>query len=109
MIARHWKGVAHVQEADNYIGHLLSETFPALKKIDGFIDASILSRTTANGVEFLIMTRWRSMDAIRHFAGESADVAVVPAKVQAMMIEYDKEVAHYEVVEQFEYGHAKHL
>ena len=104
MIARHWKGVAHAEKADNYIEHLTIETFPALRKIDGFMDASILKRKNANGVEFLIVTRWRSMEAIRRFAGESANVAVVPIAVQAMMIEYDKEVAHYEVVEEFDGG-----
>ena len=102
IIARHWKGVAKEAEAENYIEHLMSETFPALRKIDGFIDASILNRTTADGVEFLIITRWRSMDAIKQFAGESPNIAVVPPVVQTMMIEYDNEVAHYEVVEEFD-------
>ena len=104
MISRHWKGVSQVEEADRYIKHLMSETFPTLRKIDGFIDASILRREVSRGVEFLIVTRWRSVDAIRRFAGESPNVAVVPATVQAMMIEYDKEVAHYEVVEQLDGG-----
>lgn len=101
MISRHWKGVAKSEEANSYIEHLRRETFPKLSKIDGFIDASILNRITERGVEFLIVTRWQSLEAIRHFTGESAKVAVVPAEVQAMMVEYDKEVAHYEVIEGF--------
>jgi len=102
MISRHWKGVAKVEEANNYIDHLQRETFPAIREIDGFIDASILNRATESGVEFLVVTRWRSMDAIRHFAGESTNVAVVPMAVQAMMVEYDKRVEHYEVVDEFD-------
>jgi len=102
MISRHWKGVARVEEANNYIDHLRLETFPAISEIDGFIDASILNRATERGVEFLIVTRWRSMDAIRRFAGESTNVAVVPTAVQAMMVEYDKNVEHYEVVDEFD-------
>ena len=97
MISRHWKGLAKVDEAENYIEHLRSETFPKLAEIDGFIDASILSRTIQRGIEFLIVTRWHSIESIKNFAGESAEVAVVPAKVQAMMLEYDKEVVHYEI------------
>jgi hypothetical protein len=42
------------------------------------------------------------MDAIRQFAGESTNVAVVPTAVQAMMVEYDKKVEHYEVVDEFD-------
>jgi hypothetical protein len=41
------------------------------------------------------------MDAVRQFAGDAADVAVVPPVVQAMMVEYDTTVAHYQIVETF--------
>lgn len=98
-ISRHWKGIARPEEADNYINHLRNDTFPTLSKIDGFIEASILRRATDAGTEFLIITRWQSMEAIRQFAKESENFAVVPPLVQAMMIEYDKEVNHYEIIE----------
>jgi hypothetical protein len=44
------------------------------------------------------------MDAIRQFAGDTLDVAVVPQVVQAMMVEFEKTVAHYEVVDTFQPG-----
>ena len=99
MISRHWKGIAKPGEADNYIEHLRTDTFPKLSKINGFISASILRRTVEQGTEFLIITVWESIEAIERFAGATADVAVVPESVQAMMIEYDRIVSHYEVVE----------
>ena len=99
MISRHWRGVAKHDEADNYIAHLRSETFPSLREIDGFVSGSILRRDVENGVEFRIVTTWQSMRAIQMFAGDDADVAVVPPVVQTMMTEYDRLVAHYEVVE----------
>jgi heme-degrading monooxygenase HmoA len=105
VISRHWKGIAKPAEADNYVNHLRHETFPKLSNIGGFIGASILRRATDRGTEFLIVTTWRSMEAIRQFAGEAAHVAVVPPVVQAMMVEYDKEVVHYEVVgDRADYG-----
>ena len=99
MISRHWKGIAKPGEADNYIEHLRTDTFPKLSKINGFISASILRRTVEQGTEFLIITVWESIESIERFAGAKADVAVVPEVVQAMMVEYDKIVSHYEVVE----------
>lgn len=99
MIERHWKGIARSTEADNYIKHLLEDTFPKLKSIDGFLKASILKRTVANGVEFLIVTVWESYEPIKRFAGTDPSVAVVPDLVQAMMIEFERNVVHYEVVE----------
>jgi heme-degrading monooxygenase HmoA len=101
MIVRLWRALAHRNEALNYVGHLRAETFPALKKIPGFIDASILSRAHSAGVEFLIETRWESLTAISSFAGVDAEAAVVPPKVVRMMIEYDGRARHFEVI-QFE-------
>ncbi len=98
MISRQWRGLARADQAEVYQEHLLAETFPALQRIAGFVDASILRRKAAGGVEFLIVTRWASMDAIRQFAGADPEAAVVPQKVQRMMIEFDSRVRHYDVV-----------
>lgn len=100
MISRHWKGIARPGDADNYIEHLRTDTFPKLAKIKGFISASILRRPVEQGTEFLIITVWESIESIERFAGAAADIAVVPESVQAMMIEYDRNVRHYEVVEE---------
>jgi len=101
MISRHWKGIAKPDEAETYITHLKTDTFPKLSEIDGFIEASILKRAVAQGTEFLIVTVWESIEAIERFAGVPADVAVVPEVVQAMMVEYDKNVSHYEIEETY--------
>jgi len=100
-ISRHWRGIAKLEEADHYIHHLRNDTFPKLARIEGFIKASILRRPLGEGTEFLIVTTWQSIEAVRKFTGESAETAVVPPSVQAMMVEYDREVAHYEVVEEY--------
>ncbi|HWX68827.1 MAG TPA: antibiotic biosynthesis monooxygenase [Steroidobacteraceae bacterium] len=99
MISRQWRGLAHPNRAQEYIKHLRTETFPALRKIPGFVDASILSRPFGAGIEFLIVTRWDSMDAIAKFTGSDPQAAVVPAKAADMMIEYDRRARHFEVVE----------
>ncbi len=38
------------------------------------------------------------MEAIRKFAGIDPEIAVVPSAVQAMMVDFDGRVRHYEVV-----------
>ena len=99
MISRQWRGLAHPSRAQDYIRHLRTETFPALRNIPGFIDASILSRPFGAGVEFLIVTRWDSIDAIANFSGVDPEAAVVPAEAADMMIEYDRRVRHFEIVD----------
>ena|SRR5688572_15921185 len=98
MISRQWRGLARAELASAYEEHLRSETFPTLRSIEGFVDASILKRAVEGGVEFLVVTRWQSLRAIEKFAGADQEVAVVPEKVQRMMIEYDPRVRHYEIV-----------
>ena len=95
-ISRHWRGIAKKSSADTYVDHLRTDTFPQLARIPGFIDASILRRDIPEGVVFLVITRWQSMDAIRKFAGPDPERAVVPENVQAMMVRYDRTVVHYE-------------
>ncbi|SRR5258706_7187490 len=99
MIARHWHGIARPEFAQAYVQHLRAETFPALELISGFAAASILQRPVAQGVEFLVITHWRSIEAIRAFAGSNAETAVVPDVVRPMMVSYDRTVSHYEVVQ----------
>jgi hypothetical protein len=97
MIERHWKGIARIDQSDNYIKHLITETFPTVSLMKGFVKASILKRPVTGGVEFLIVTTWESIKAIKQFAGEQVDVANVPPEARAMMVEFDAFVRHYEV------------
>lgn len=99
MISRQWRGLAKQSQADKYIEHLRHETFPKLEEIPGFVNASIHRRTVPGGVEFLIVTIWESIDAIKGFAGTDVETAVVPPSVQEMMVEYDNRVRHYQIVE----------
>jgi heme-degrading monooxygenase HmoA len=98
MITRNWTGVVKPERADDYLAHLQNDTLKKLSAIKGFVNASILQRVVTDGIEFLVVTYWDTMDAIREFAGEAADIAVVPPLVQEMMVRYDPVVRHYEEV-----------
>jgi heme-degrading monooxygenase HmoA len=99
--ARHWTGVARPGQAERYVDHLRSDTFPQLSAIPGFVHAAILRRAVEDGTEFRIVTVWESPTAIRAFAGPDPEAAVVPPVVQAMMAHYDTRVVHYEIVETY--------
>jgi heme-degrading monooxygenase HmoA len=99
VISRQWRGLARAERARDYIRHLRTETFPALRGIPGFVDATILSRVLPVGVEFQIVTRWDSIDAIVKFAGADPEASVVPRQVAEMMIEYDPKAKHFEIVD----------
>ena len=102
MISRHWKGIAKREEAERYVAHLKSDTLPRLADLAGFVRASILRREVSSGTEFQVITVWESLHAIRAFAGDDIEVAVVPPVAEAMMIEFDRRAAHYEIAYSFE-------
>ena len=82
--------------------HLTRETFSKLKQIDGFVQGTVLRRSVDDGVEFLVVTYWKSLDHIESFAGEDIERAVVPPVARSMMVRYDETVCHYEVVSEKE-------
>ena len=98
LVSRHWKGIARPGQEDAYIAHLERETFPALKRLDGFVAASILRRAVEGGTEFQIITIWRSLDDIKAFAGDDVEAAVVPPAAQALLSGYDRRAVHYTIV-----------
>ena len=99
MIERTWKGITEISNAVNYIKHLEADTFPKVRNIPGNIGARVLKRDTGSHIEFLVITTWTSMDAIKAFAGENIEVAVVPEKAQAALSSFDNIVRHYELIE----------
>ena len=99
MIARHWKGITKDEEAENYLAYLKNERFPHVATLAGYIKSQILTRKLETGVEFLVISYWRSIESIKAFAGENVELAVVPPNVEAMMLHYDRTASHYEVYE----------
>ncbi len=98
MICRYWRGLVRSDCPNAYIEHLRSQTFPHLARIPGFRGVSLMKRELSTGVEFVVQTRWDSLDAIAAFAGADAEVAVVPEEARRLMVEYDARARHYEVV-----------
>ena len=99
MISRHWTCVTDPDAGDAYEDYLRTKMFPSFAEIPGFVSATILRREHDEGPAFRIVTEWDSMDAIRAFAGDDVETAVVPEAAQVMMIRFDRRVVHYEVRE----------
>src|SRR5262245_44464788 len=98
MIARLWKGVAPgAKQADAYLRHLDANVLPALERIAGYREARVLRREQDGRTEFLVMTFWESMAAVRRFAGNEPERAVLEPEARAVLAEFDKFVQHYEV------------
>ncbi len=98
MIARIWRGYALPEKAEEYVKHLQMSVLPELRQIDGFQGVTLMRQDSTQVVEFIVLTFWESMEAIRKFAGDDAEVAVVAPAAQPLFREYDSTVRHFEVV-----------
>lgn len=102
MISRHWKGLVQRTLANDCVALLQGATLSNLRAMPGFVRATILRRDVADGVEFQIVSLWGSFDDIRAFTAADAEAGVIPRSAQAMMLSFDRQVVHYDVVDSLE-------
>lgn len=98
MITRIWHGWTTPANAPVYENLLRTEIFTGIeaRKIDGYLGISLSKRDSGEEVEFMTIMWFRSLDAVRAFAGENYEVAVVPPKARAVLSRFDAASAHYE-------------
>ena len=99
MIARRWRGWADgAANADAYERHFERAVRPQLEATEGFVDATVERVDHDRGrTEIVVVTRWDSLDAIRAFAGDEIDAAVVEPEARAVLDEFDERVRHIEL------------
>jgi len=97
MIARIWHGWTKPGNADAYESLLRDEMFPSIRRVEGAKGAYLLRREGKAEVEFVTITLFSSLDAVRRFAGENYEHAVLHPKAHALLSRYDAKSEHYEV------------
>lgn len=98
MIARIWKARATPDRVQEYADYLKSTVVPELKAIGGYKGVSLLQRDQNGAVEVTVITWWESLEAIRAFAGEAIETAVVHDSAARMLVDFDRNVEHHQVV-----------
>src|SRR5690242_5433000 len=103
MIVRSWRGATRAADSDAYLAYLHRTGLREYAATPGNRGVLVLRRHLAHAdgprVEFLLLSLWESMDAVRGFAGESADRAVFYPEDDHFLVDRDLSVAHYEVAQ----------
>lgn len=99
MIIRIWHGWTTPGNADVYEALLKEEIFVGIqnRRIRGFKGIQLLRRENGREVEFVTVMSFVTLDAVREFAGEDYEAAVVPEKARAVLSRFDERSQHYEV------------
>ncbi len=100
MVSRIWRGWTSHDNAAAYQSLLETEILPGIagRQIEGYGGAHLLRRDLVDEVEFVTVLWFESLDAVRSFAGEDYEAAVVPARARALLSRYDDRSAHYRVL-----------
>ena len=97
MIARTWRGWAAVSTADDYQRHYETDVAKHLREVPGFQGARLLRRQDSDEVEFTSITFFTDLAAIRGFAGDDYEVAVLEDEARRALSRWDERVSHAEV------------
>ncbi|MGH8290413.1 MAG: antibiotic biosynthesis monooxygenase [Steroidobacteraceae bacterium] len=99
MIARVWRGWASdAEKADLYQEFLRSTFLPSIHTIKGYRGARLMRRTVEGEVEFMTMTQFDSLDAIREFAGSDYEAAHVAPRARELLCRFESRCQHFEMV-----------
>jgi GNAT superfamily N-acetyltransferase len=97
VIVRIWRARAARDQAGTYVEHATALVFPELRQLPGHKGALVLTKAQDAHVTMQVLTFWESMQAVQAFAGSSPDLAVVEPEAQAVLLDFDRTVAHYQL------------
>jgi hypothetical protein len=100
MICRIWHGWTTHENAAAYQSLLEEEILPGIanRRIGGYVGEHLLRRDLKDEVEFVTILWFESTKAVRAFAGEDYEAAVVPPKARALLSRFDGRSQHYQTL-----------
>ncbi len=98
-LVRHWHGWTSFERADDYEELLRSTIIPGIldREIAGLRRFELLRRDGDDEVEFITAMWFDSLEAVRAFAGDDYEAAVVPATARVLLSRFDVRSAHYDI------------
>ena len=98
MISRVWHGWTKPEHADEYEEMLRTEMLPGIGRVPGYQGAYLLRRSVGDEVEFVTITQFDDLEAVRRFAGEDYTRAVIHPPARKILTRFDERSVHYETV-----------
>lgn len=98
MIARTWRGSTRVEDADTYLEYLHRTGLAAFRATPGNRGAAVFRRIADGRAQFVLVSLWESIEAVRRFAGEDEHRAVFFPEDERYLVGRDLHVDHFDVV-----------
>jgi heme-degrading monooxygenase HmoA len=100
MIARMWQGRTRPGMGKQYMSYLEQTGLKEYRATEGLKDVLVLTREIDDVTEYVLITLWEDMEAIRRFAGPEPERAVYYPQDDRYFAEKERTpyVRHYQVV-----------
>ena len=99
MVGRTWRGSTRAADADRYAAYIAETGLAAYRSTPGNRGAWLLHRVVGDRAEFLALSLWDSLDAIRTFAGDDVERAVFYPEDDEFLVDRELTAEHWEVTE----------
>jgi heme-degrading monooxygenase HmoA len=97
MIARIWTGTVRHGDADIYADYIRETGFAKYADTPGSRGAWLLRRDDGEQTEFITFSLWESVEAIRTFAGDDIEAAVLYPEDERYLVGGRSTIAHFDV------------
>ena len=98
MITRLWHGYTKPEDAGTYQEMLLTSILPGIHRIAGYKGSYVLRKDGKDEVEFITLTFWESLDAVRQFAGPDYERSVIAPEAARLLSRHDERSIHYDSI-----------
>jgi hypothetical protein len=98
MIARIWRGVTPAAQADSYLEYMNKTGLSEYREKEGNRGVFVLREIRDDRAEFIVLSLWESLEAVKTFAGDEIEIPVYYPEDDEYLLWREPNVAHYEVV-----------
>jgi heme-degrading monooxygenase HmoA len=97
VIARTWRGWTRREDADEYLAYVEQTGLSAYRATPGNQGAWILRHDDGDRTEFVTLSFWDSLDAVRGFAGDEVEQAVFYPEDDRFLVDREDKVTHWTI------------
>jgi heme-degrading monooxygenase HmoA len=97
MIARIWRGAVRQEDGDVYEQYIRETGVAEYKATAGNLGVTMMRRQVGDRTEFMLLSLWESLDAVKAFAGEDYEKGVYYPEDDRYLVDRDEKSSHWEV------------
>lgn len=98
MVARVWVGITREAQAGDYFAYLNRTRVKEQRAQEGNRGVFVLRRVCGGRAEFVLLSLWESMEAIRKFSRGELEKEISYPEDKNFLLEFDSKVTLYEVL-----------